>query len=105
MPDPRRVEPDGTKGKLHDRPGAERTDDRPDSDRSAQQPADEGRRTEQRDADQRDGKFSQAFGQAYHQGVSRAAAQGSHHIGILRISQDKQACNHNRDRCEQRLAR
>ena len=104
MPDFRCIEPNGAKRELHHRAGTEGTDNRPDPHRPSQQPAGQGRRAEQSDAHQCDGKFLQALGQAYQKGVARAAAQRRHHIGVLRIGQYEQPRQHNRDRCHERLA-
>ena len=104
MPDAGRVEADSAEGKLHDRAGAESADERPDPDRTAEQPADQGRRTEERDADKPDGEAVQALGKTDHERVARPAAERSRHIGVLCIGQYDETREHDGDRGQQRLA-
>ena len=95
------IEMDGAERRLHDRPEPKGADQRPDADRPAQQPADQGGGAQEQDAHGTDGQPFGPLRQPDQQGVPRPAAEGGHHVGPLGIGQNHHPEQHHRDRRQQ----
>ena len=99
-----RVKAHRAERKLHDRPGAEGADQRPDADRPAKQPARERGEREQRDAHRPDRQPAQTLCQTDQQRVARPAAERRGHIGKLGIGHHEKPRDHDRHASEGRAA-